>query len=121
MKWPRVIHTRPNMTAKPSRDSAARPVPSELADVAFLDINDVCAAVRMSSSWVQDEVREGRFPQPLRFGARCTRWRAADVRAYLIKRAELPQEGSTALVVSRAKRASEAARAKRAGLQAQAS
>lgn len=88
---------------------------SELADVAFLDINDVCALARMSASWVHDEVRAGRFPQPMRFGPRCSRWRSAEVRAWLIARAEsAPADSDAAVrVTAQAKKASEAARAKR--------
>lgn len=57
-----------------------RPLPPDVAAVAFLDINDVCAAVRMSASWIYDAIRAGRFPAPMRFGAKCSRWRAADIR-----------------------------------------
>lgn len=91
-------------------------IPATLADVAFLDIRDVCAAVRMSTSWVHDEVREGRFPAPMRFGSRCSRWRSSDVRKYLIERAETVAEDAhvTAMVAARAKKASAAAQAKRA-------
>ncbi len=89
--------------------------PADLADVAFLDIRDVCAAARMSASWIHDEVRARRFPQPLRFGPRCTRWRSSDVREWLIARAaaaEADTEAAAALA-TRAKKASEAAQAKR--------
>lgn len=91
------------------------PVPADLADVAFLDIRDVCAAVRMSASWVHEEVRGHRFPQPLRFGPRCSRWRSADVRAWLIERAQAAAADTAAGTqsIARAKRASEAAKAKR--------
>ena len=96
-----------------SRKNLVRPLPRELADVALIDINDVCGAVRMSASWVHEEVRCGRFPHPLRFGPRCTRWRVSDVRRYLVARAEEPQAESSALVEARARRGSDAARAKR--------
>ncbi len=104
------------MTAKTVHKPAARPLPAELADVAFLDIGDVCAAVRMSASWVHDEVRERRFPQPMRFGARCTRWRSADIRTWLVERAAMAaaDNRATELVTARAKKASAAARVKRA-------
>lgn len=102
------------MTAKTDPKPAARPLPADLADVALLDISDVCAAVRMSASWVHDEVRARRFPQPLRYGPRCTRWTAASIRQYLIERAAQPQAEATDLVTARAKKASDAARAKRA-------
>ena len=102
------------MTAKTDPKPAARPLPADLADVALLDISDVCAAVRMSASWVHDEVRSCRFPQPLRYGPRCTRWPAASVRQYLIDRAAQPQAEAAELVTARAKKASDAARTKRA-------
>ena len=98
------------------RASAHRPLPADLAEVAFLDISDVCAAVRMSASWIHDCVRQGRFPQPLRFGSRCTRWRSAQIRDWLIERAAMGAADSEAadLATAKAKRASAAAQAKRA-------
>jgi len=35
----------------------------------------------VSTLWLR--VRQGRFPQPERFGARCTRWRVELIREYL--------------------------------------
>ena len=82
----------------------------------LIDINDVCALARMSASWWYDEVRAGRAPPPLRYGPRCTRWRLADVRAWLIKRAGVAavDQQNAAFVTERAKKASSAAQAKRA-------
>ena len=101
--------------ALPKRRPTVRPpLPSANADVALTDINDVCALVRMSPSWWHDEVKAGRAPQPLRFGPRCTRWKLADVRAWLIERAAQPQAEAAELVKARATKASAAARAKRA-------
>jgi len=34
-----------------------------------------------STIWLR--IRQGRFPPPERFGARCTRWRVEDIREYL--------------------------------------
>lgn len=104
------------MNASIDQKRTPRPPPADLADVAFLDITDVCSAVRMSPSWVHDEVRENRFPQPMRFGPRCTRWRAAEVRAWLIKRAEaaLADTVTSDRVLAKAKQASSMAKAKRA-------
>lgn len=73
------MNTLTNTTSK-----AFRPLPRDLADVALLDINDVCTAVRMSKSWVHEQVRAGRFPQPAVKRPRCTRWRLSDVRAHLV-------------------------------------
>ena len=93
--------------------SAAAQPPGTLADLAFLDIRDVCAAARLSATWIHDEVRAGRFPQPLRFGSRCSRWRSADVRAWLQARAADASSEAAADLTARAKKASEAARAAR--------
>jgi predicted DNA-binding transcriptional regulator AlpA len=97
------------------KSQGRRQPPADLAAVAFLDIADVCALARMSASWVHEEVRARRFPQPMRFGPRCTRWRSTDVRAWLISRAEAAQADTeaTALVTARAKKASDAAQRKR--------
>lgn len=110
-----MLTTKQQVTTAPAQsNTVVRHSPADLTDVAFLDIRDLCAAVRMSASWVHDEVRAGRLPQPLRFGPRCSRWRAVDVRQYLIDRAAQPQDEVSRQVTSRAKKASDAARAKRA-------
>lgn len=98
-----------------SKSRASRRLPANLEDVAFLDIRDVCATARMSASWIHDEVRARRFPQPLRFGPRCTRWRSADVRDWLIARSAVAEADTEtgALLTARAKKASDAAQAKR--------
>lgn len=104
------------MNAKTDPKPAARPLPADLADVALLDIRDVCAAMRMSASWVHDEVRAGRFPAPVIRESRCTRWRAADVRQHLIAHASnaATDRRPAELVMARARKASAAAQAKRA-------
>lgn len=98
---------------KPKNTAGA--VPAELADMAFMTIGDVCATVRMSASWVHNEVAGQRFPQPVRLGPRCTRWPAASVKEWMIRRAAAAAvDSKTAEVVTaRAKKASEAARVKR--------
>jgi predicted DNA-binding transcriptional regulator AlpA len=98
-----------------SKPKAPRHPPTNLADVAFLDISDVCATARMSASWIHDEVRAGRFPQPMRFSPRCSRWRSADVRDWLIARAAAGEADTetAAFMKARAKKASNAAQAKR--------
>ena len=103
--------------AEPTKRPTVRPpIPTGHDDVALIDINDVCALARMSMSWWHDEVRAGRAPQPLRYGPRCTRWRLADVRAWLIERAKAAaiDQQNEAFVTARAKKASSAAQAKRA-------
>lgn len=88
--------------------STPRPLPTDVAEAAFLDINDFVAAVRMSASWVHEEVRAGRAPAPVIRQSRCTRWLAADIKKYLKHRAEVAvaDAGGHAFVLERAKKAS---------------
>ena len=95
------------------KPKTTRPLPGDLAELALLDIDDVCNAVCMSRSWWHDEVRAGRAPAPLHFGPRCSRWTAAVIRQYLIQRAAQPQAEAAELVKARATKASAAAQAKR--------
>ncbi len=79
------------MTAKTHSKSTARPtrrppLPEAHADVSLGDINDLRALTRMSASWIHDAVRAGNFPRPVIQVPRCTRWRIADVRAWLMER-----------------------------------
>jgi len=98
-----------------ARHTGRAPVPETLADVAHIDARTAAAAASISVSHFLDLVREGEAPQPLRFGPRCTRWRLADIREWLRQRAEqgAADAASAAFVIARAKRASDAAQAKR--------
>lgn len=92
------------------------PVPAALADVAMIDGPTCAAACGISiSSWL-DLVRAGKAPAPVIRQPRCTRWRMADVRTWLIERAAQPVHDSA--VIERATRASRKAQAKREAAQA---
>ena len=87
------------------------------ADVAFVDIDDIRSLTRMSPSWVHEEVRRGTFPAPVVRKPRFTRWRLADVRAWLIQQAATEDPAAASRVLAKAKKASIAAQAKRASSQ----
>ena len=96
------------------------PVPLVLADVALTNGPTAAAAGDMSLSAFLDGVRrtaagelhddEIPYPLPVIRSPRCTRWRLADIRAWLIDRAARQLKGDA--VIAQAKRASDAARAK---------
>jgi predicted DNA-binding transcriptional regulator AlpA len=90
------------------------PVPAALADVAFIDGPTCAAAGGMSLSSWHELVRIKEAPQPAIRQPRCTRWRLADVRAWLVARAsrEIDQSGA---VIANARKASAASVAKRRG------
>ena len=50
---------------------------------ALLRIRTVIHAIGISAPTVYRKLAAGEFPQPVRLGARCTRWRAADIRAWI--------------------------------------
>lgn len=50
---------------------------------ALLQIHTVTALAGLGRSTIYRLVSEGRFPQPIRRGLRCTRFRAGDVTAWL--------------------------------------
>jgi len=58
--------------------------PQALADVALIDGPTAAAAACMGMSKWHDLVRSGKAPQPVIQRPRCTRWRLADVRAWLV-------------------------------------
>jgi prophage regulatory protein len=73
----------------PIPTEAARRTPSsqplhaaQIAD-ALLRLPTVLAIVALSKTTVYSMVARGDFPQPIRRGNRCTRWRSADVVAWL--------------------------------------
>lgn len=54
----------------------------QLAD-ALLRIRTVTQVTGLSSATVYRKLAAKQFPQPVRLGKRCTRWKAADVRAWI--------------------------------------
>ena len=106
----------PAAKTKKARLTVRPALPDAHADVALGDLKDVCSIIRMGPSWVHAEVAAGRFPQPLRWGPRCTRWPISVVRNWLLERralAEADTEAAT-FVKMRAAKASAAAKQERA-------
>lgn len=73
--------TTPAHQRQPRQTLQAATIPD-----ALLTINTVAAVTGLSASSIYRKLSEG-FPQPIRMGARCTRWKAADVTAWLRKQA----------------------------------
>ena len=66
-----------------NRSSSA--IPADLAELALLDIKAVSALVGLKSSAIFGRVRAGTFPAPVRIGAKCTRWTAGSIKAWLLE------------------------------------
>lgn len=91
------------------------PIPPALADVALIDAPTCASSSSMSLSAWYDLVRIKEAPQPVIRRPRCTRWRLADLREWLLARADT-SEAET--VIAKAKKASTEAARKRAGARA---
>lgn len=91
-----------------------------LEDVALIDGAAFAAAAGHSISTLHQKVRDGEAPAPVIRRPRFTRWRLADVRAYLQRCVEegLQDEASGAALIATAKKASDAAQAKRRAVKA---
>lgn len=88
-------------------------LPGQLAEVALVSAKTAAAAGDQSvSGWLED-VRAGRAPQPAIRQHRYTRWKLTDVRDHWAKRIESAAAETSSSTTDRAKKASEAARAKR--------
>ena len=76
-------HSAP-ATDKPHKRGAI-PQPLEAASLpdALLKIQTVATVTALSASSIFRKTAAGEFPEPIRLGKRCTRWRAVDVRAWL--------------------------------------
>jgi predicted DNA-binding transcriptional regulator AlpA len=71
--------------AQPKTQPTTVPVMPE--DLKLLSAKDVTALLGVSESWLWAQLQKGVFPEPLRLGRRCTRWRTRDIRDYLDQRA----------------------------------
>lgn len=54
-----------------------------LPETGYVRLPQVLAVYPVSRSTWWSGVRNGRYPKPVRLGARCTAWRAEDIRALL--------------------------------------
>ena len=100
-----------------TRTTIRSEAPQALADVALIDAPTAAAAACMSLSQWHELVAEGKAPAPAFRRPRCTRWRLADVRAWLVEYAAQGDtaQGQDAARTARATAAaaSQAARSKR--------
>ncbi len=112
-----ILQTTAAPAPSPARSSTAasfiNSLPAGLAELALLDIKAVSALVGLKASAINQRVRAGTFPAPVRMGARCTRWPAGKVRQWLQAQIEAPQEAVNQRQQARAKKASSAAQVRR--------
>lgn len=92
-------------------------LPAALSDVALINAETAAAVGGMRPSWWYEEVRAGRAPQPAVRKPRCTRWRLCEVREFWLRFADQQLDAENGLqTITKAVRASAAAKAKRGGV-----
>lgn len=76
---------RPTTKRRPLPKTAVQKQPFEAAahPAALLRLSTVQALTGLGRSSIYDKARTGTFPQPVKIGTRCTRWRAGAVMAWL--------------------------------------
>jgi predicted DNA-binding transcriptional regulator AlpA len=70
-------------SATPTPDVAPLTSNAGLDDLAAMRLSRVLEVYPVSKSTWWEGVRSGRFPKPLRLGARARAWRTSDIRALL--------------------------------------
>ena len=60
-----------------------QPLEAAMLPDALLRVATVSAITGFSGATIYRKVATGDFPQPVRFNARCTRWRAEEVRTWV--------------------------------------
>lgn len=86
----RNVHSSERRARRRTRDTeraklAAERAGSVLQADGLLRLPEVLALIPVSASTWWEGCRTGRFPEPVKLGARCTCWRSADIRELLAR------------------------------------
>lgn len=68
---------------RPRGPRAKQPIEVASNPSAWLNIETIRAITGMCKTKIYAELKAGKFVQPIRRGARCTRWRAGEVMAWM--------------------------------------
>lgn len=49
----------------------------------LLTVRDVMQAVGFGKTWIYQQIDAGRFPAPIKFSAKCVRWRESDLEQWM--------------------------------------
>lgn len=66
-----------------SKIKAGSAIQSAIPDTGFLRLPEVLSLIPVSATVWWEGVRTGRYPKGIKLSARCTAWRAEDIRALI--------------------------------------
>lgn len=69
--------------SKDPHGAAAAPAHARQLSDSLLSLKAVTQQTSFSPATVYRRVADGTFPKPIKFGAKCTRWRASDIAAWM--------------------------------------
>lgn len=72
-----------NGAAPKHRNRPQQPLLAAQLSEALLRLSTVEAITGLGRSTIYSKLKAGEFVEPVRLGARCTRWKASDVQAWL--------------------------------------
>lgn len=71
------------MPTAPPDNKTYQPIAAASQPGALLRVETVEAVTGLSSTTIYRKVQRGEFPEPVRLGARCTRWKSDAVAAWV--------------------------------------
>ena len=76
-------HSAVGPPKRPRSAAAWQPIEAAALPDALLKVRTVSAVTGLSASSIYRKIAAGKFPEPVRLGARCTRWKSCSVTAWL--------------------------------------
>jgi predicted DNA-binding transcriptional regulator AlpA len=67
---------------------------SEIPETGFLRLPQVLSVIPLGKTCWWEGVKSGRFPKPVKLSARCTAWRAEDIRELIKTLSEAESSGT---------------------------
>lgn len=79
--WSRIVlFSRNEGTAETGHECNKEVIMHELPETGFLRLPQVLSVIPLGKTCWWEGVKSGRFPKPVKLSARCTAWRAEDIR-----------------------------------------
>jgi len=78
-----VLFSRDKGTAETGHKRNRDVMMNEIPETGFLRLSQVLSVIPLGKTCWWEGVKSGRFPKPVKLSARCTAWRAEDIRVLI--------------------------------------